>query len=54
MVALVMLATSVSYALDDGDLTNQLLLTGGVVLLPIWLIWSAPLTRNGRRASRVP
>lgn len=54
ILALVMLTTSVSYALDDGDLTNLLLVTGGVVLLPVWLIWSADVTRNGRRASRVP
>jgi hypothetical protein len=34
-------ATSVSYAVDNGDLTNVLMLAAGVVLMPIWLVWSS-------------
>jgi hypothetical protein len=41
VLGLVLLATSVSYAVDNGDLTNVLMLAAGVVLMPIWLVWSA-------------
>jgi hypothetical protein len=38
---LLLLATSVSYAVDNGDLTNVLMVAAGVVLMPIWLVWSS-------------
>jgi hypothetical protein len=41
VLGLVLLATSVSFAVDNGDLTNVLMLAAGVVLMPIWLVWSA-------------
>jgi hypothetical protein len=41
VLGLVLLATSVSYAVDNGDLTNVMMLGAGVVLMPIWLVWSA-------------
>jgi hypothetical protein len=41
VVGLVLVATSVSYAVDNGDLTNVLMLAAGGVLMPIWLVWSA-------------
>jgi hypothetical protein len=48
LVGLAMLGTAASYAADNGDVTNILLLTGGVVLLPAWLAWT------GRLASKAP
>jgi hypothetical protein len=41
VVGLVLLATSISYAVDNGDLTNVLMLAAGLVLMPVWLVWSA-------------
>jgi hypothetical protein len=35
---IVMLVTSIAYLADQGDLTDLLLLLGGVVLLPVWLV----------------
>jgi hypothetical protein len=58
VVGLVLLATSISYAVDNGDLTNVLMLAAGVVLVPIWLVWSSrPADRQagaqgGRGVSR--
>jgi hypothetical protein len=58
VLGLVLLATSISYAVDNGDLTNVLMLAAGVVLMPVWLVWSArPADRaasaqGGRAASR--
>jgi hypothetical protein len=58
LLGLVLLATSLSYAVDNGDLTNVLMLAAGVVLMPLWLVWSArPASRaqsaqGGGRASR--
>jgi hypothetical protein len=41
VVGLLLLATSVSYAVDNGNLTNVLMVAAGVVLMPIWLVWSS-------------
>lgn len=46
VLGLLLLATSVSYAVDNGDLTNVLMVAAGVVLMPIWLVWpSRPADR---------
>ena len=50
-----MVVTAGSYAAGNGDVTDLMLLAGGVVLLPGWLIWTgrtgeaeqAPRTRPG-------
>jgi hypothetical protein len=39
-VGIVTLTLSAAYAAGDGDLVDLLLVTGGVVLLPAWLVWS--------------
>jgi hypothetical protein len=43
-----MLLTAWSYAAGNGDLTDLLLLAGGVALLPGWLIWTARTIAAGR------
>jgi hypothetical protein len=40
LIALVMLVTAGSYAAGDGGLSDLMLLAGGAVLLPLWLIWT--------------
>jgi hypothetical protein len=40
VIALVLLVTAGSYAAGDGNLEDLLLFAGGVVLLPVWLIWT--------------
>ena len=49
-VGVVTLALSGAYAADNGNLVDLLLVTGGVVLLPAWLVWTA---RALRRATPV-
>jgi hypothetical protein len=45
LIALLMLVTAGSYATGNGDLTDLLLLTGGAVLLPAWLVWTGVIGR---------
>jgi hypothetical protein len=45
-VGIVTLTLSAAYAAGDGDLVDLLLVTGGVVLLPAWLVWSGRLLRR--------
>ncbi len=40
LIAALMLVTAGSYAVGNGGLTDLVLLAGGVVLLPAWLIWT--------------
>jgi hypothetical protein len=40
VVAVVLLATAVSLAAADDNLTNALLVADGIVLLPGWLLWT--------------
>jgi hypothetical protein len=55
LIAALLLVTAGSYAAGNGDLTDLMLLVGGVALLPAWLIWTgrigeaeqAPRTRLG-------
>jgi hypothetical protein len=47
-LALLMLALAWSYAAADDGLTNLLLLAGGAVLLPCWLLWTSARTRAAR------
>ena len=42
-VGVVTLTLSGAYAAGDGNLVDLLLVTGGVVLLPAWLVWSGRL-----------
>jgi hypothetical protein len=46
-----MLATGVAYLVDNGDVVNDLLFLGGILLLPAWLAWSARLM--GRSTARI-
>jgi hypothetical protein len=45
LLALLLLALAWSYAGDDAGRTDLLLLAGGVVLLPVWLVWTGRLLR---------
>jgi hypothetical protein len=40
------LVIAVTYATDSGDTTDLLLLIGGVVVMPLWLIWTGRLARQ--------
>ena len=40
VVALVMLVTAGSYAAGNDSLSDLMLFAGGLVLLPVWLIWA--------------
>jgi hypothetical protein len=48
LLAALMFLTAWSYAVGNGDLTDLLLLAGGVALLPGWLIWTARTIAAGR------
>jgi len=48
LVGVALLATVISYVTNNGDLTDLLLFAGGVVLVPVWLVWT------GRSIERVP
>lgn len=47
LVGLVLLATAAAYAARDFDLVDLLLVVGGVLLLPAWLLWTGRLLRDG-------
>jgi hypothetical protein len=40
LIAVPALVTAASYAAGDGDLADLMLLAGGTVLLPAWLVWT--------------
>jgi hypothetical protein len=46
LVGLVLLATAAAYAARTFDLVDLLLVVGGVLLLPAWLVWSGRLLRE--------
>lgn len=46
-IGIVMPVTSIAYLADQGDLTDLLLVLGGVVLLPAWLIATGRLLTRG-------
>ena len=46
LVGIFTLTLSAAYAVGDGDPLDLLLVTGGVVLLPAWLVWSGRLLRR--------
>ena len=46
VVGLVLLATAGAYAAQSYDLIDILLVVGGAVLVPIWLIWTGRLLRE--------
>jgi hypothetical protein len=45
-VGLVLLATAGAYAAQSFDLVDVLLVAGGAVLLPLWLLWTGRLLRG--------
>jgi hypothetical protein len=45
-VGVVTLTLSGAYAAGDGNLVDLLLVIGGVVLLPAWLVWTGRLLRR--------
>lgn len=45
LLAALMFAISGSYAAGDGSLTDVMLLIGGIVLLPSWLLWTGHIGR---------
>jgi hypothetical protein len=47
-LALLALLVAWSYGAGGGDLTNDLLFAGGLVLLPAWMIWTSRLSPAGR------
>jgi hypothetical protein len=46
LVGLVLLATAAAYAARAFDLVDLLLVIGGVLLLPTWLVWTGRLLRE--------
>jgi hypothetical protein len=50
LVAFVMLFTAWSYAGSGNNLSDLLLIADGVVLLPLWLIWSCRIGRVGHES----
>jgi hypothetical protein len=46
VLGVVLLSLSGAYAAADGDLIDLLLVTGGALLLPAWLVWTGRLLRN--------
>jgi hypothetical protein len=49
-VGLVLLVTAGAYAAQSFDLVDLLLVIGGAVLLPSWLVWTGRLLRGGQEA----
>jgi hypothetical protein len=49
LLAALMLLTAWSYAAGNSDLTDLLLLTGGVALLPGWLVWTGRIAAGRYR-----
>jgi hypothetical protein len=47
VVALVALVTAASYAAGNGGFSDLMLLIGGAVLLPLWLIWTGRALAEG-------
>ncbi len=45
LLGVVLLALSGAYAAADGDLIDLLLVAGGALLLPAWLVWTGRLLR---------
>ena len=41
LTGLVCLILSAAYAAESWDVVDALLVLGGAILLPVWLIWSA-------------
>lgn len=48
LVGLVLLATAAAYAARAFDLVDLLLVVGGALLLPAWLVWTGWLLRERR------
>jgi hypothetical protein len=47
IVGLVLLATAAAYAAREYDAVDLLLFIGGGLLLPLWLVWTGRLLRDG-------
>lgn len=50
-VGVVTLLLTGAYAADEGNLVDLLLVTGGVVLLPVWLVSTGALLRRAPRSA---
>jgi hypothetical protein len=50
-VGVVILALAGAYAADNSDAINALLFLGGMVLLPVWLVWTAEGILRGTPAA---
>jgi hypothetical protein len=48
-IGLVGIVVAAAYIMDEGDIVNALLLALGVVLLPIWLVWTGIGSPHGPR-----
>lgn len=46
LVGLVLLATAAAYAMREFDVVDLLLVVGGVLLLPPWLVWTGRILRD--------
>jgi hypothetical protein len=46
LLGAVLLALSGAYAAGNGDLIDLLVVTGGALLLPLWLVWTGRLLRT--------
>jgi hypothetical protein len=53
VIALTLLVLAWSYATANGDLSDLLLIIDGLVLLPLWLIWTGRLGRIGPESPSV-
>ena len=54
LTALAMLVIAGSYAVGNGDLTDLMLVAGGVVLLPVWVVWTGRIGRMGQSSRMRP
>lgn len=54
LIAALMVVTAGSYAAGNGDVTDLMLLAGGVVLLPGWLIWTGRTGEAEQAPRHVP
>jgi hypothetical protein len=50
LLALLALVIAWSYAGASDDLTNDLLFAGGLIMLPLWLIWTARLSASKKES----
>ncbi|HZD70771.1 MAG TPA: hypothetical protein VFA45_18305 [Actinomycetes bacterium] len=54
LLGAVLLALSVAHAVGGGDVVDLLLVVGGGLLLPAWLVWTGRLLRNATTSRAIP